>query len=110
MPVLNDIRRSVQARTYLYSKHAVDQSVIRNITPAEIEEAILGDSEIIEHYPSDKYGPSCLVLGFTKKGRPLHLQCGYGDPSSIKIITLYQPDPMLWTNYRARRTDRNAEQ
>lgn len=32
---------------------------------------------IIEDYPDDKYGPSCLILGFTLAGRPLHSQCSY---------------------------------
>ena len=26
-------------------------------------------AEIIEDYPNDKYGPSCLLLGFTQAGR-----------------------------------------
>jgi hypothetical protein len=25
---------------------------------------------VIEDYPDDKYGPSCLILGFTRSNRP----------------------------------------
>ncbi len=70
---------------------------------AELEEAIGGQSEIIEDYPEDKYGPSCLVLGFRKAGRPLHVQCSYPTRPLVKIITLYEPDPDLWIDFRVRR-------
>jgi hypothetical protein len=40
-----------------------------------MEQAVSMRSEVIEDYPEDKYGPSCLILGFTVYGRPLHVQC-----------------------------------
>ena len=46
-------------------------------------------SQIIEDYPDDKYGPSCLILGFTLTNRPVHIQCSYPSRPLIKIITLY---------------------
>jgi hypothetical protein len=70
-----------------------------------MDEAISGGSEIIEDYPEDKYGPSCLILGFTKTGRPLHIQCSYPSRLLIKIITLYEPDPDLWVDFRVRKQD-----
>ena len=103
MDMLLEIRGKVRRRQYEFSKHAVDQSIIRNIAVAELEEAISGRSEIIEDYPDDKYGPSCLVLGFTKAGRPLHVQCSYPSRLLIKIITVYEPDPDLWMDLRVRR-------
>jgi hypothetical protein len=65
MGMLEEIRRKIQRRRYEFSKHAVDQSIVREITVLEMEEAISGGSELLEDYPEDKYGPSCLVLGFT---------------------------------------------
>ena len=103
MDMLLEIRGKVRRRQYEFSRHAVDQSIIRNIAVAELEEAISGRSEIIEDYPDDKYGPSCLVLGFTKAGRPLHVQCSYPSRLLIKIITVYEPDPDLWMDLRVRR-------
>ena len=50
-----------------------------------MEQAILENAVIIEDYPDDKYGPSCLILGYTKNGRPLHIQCGYSDHFLMKI-------------------------
>ena len=68
----------------------------------EVYEAFL-ESEIIEDYPEDKYGPSCLVFGKTKSNRPLHVQCTHPSRAIIKIITLYQPDPEQWIDYTVRR-------
>jgi hypothetical protein len=81
----------------------VDQSIVRDIEMAEVEEAVAGESEIIEDYPDDKYGPSCLILGFTKKGRTLHVQCSYPSRPLLKIVTLYEPDPECWVDNRVRR-------
>jgi len=92
-------------RQYELSKHAVDQSIIRDVSMAEVEQAISTRSEVIEDYPDDKYGPSCLILGLTTTGRPLHLQCSYPNRPVIKIITLYEPDPANWLDFRTRKTD-----
>lgn len=102
--LLEEIRVKFLHGQYEYSRHAADQSVVRDISHWEVEEAITGQSEIIEDYPDDKYGPSCLVLGFTRTGRPLHLQCGYPNRPLVKIITLYEPDPGRWIESRTRRT------
>ncbi|MBI4580245.1 MAG: DUF4258 domain-containing protein [Planctomycetes bacterium] len=103
--MLDGIREKILRRQYEFSKHAVDQSILRQISVAELEQAMSNRSEVIEDYPDDKYGPSCLILGFTTTGRPLHLQCSYPSRPLIKIVTLYEPDPALWHNLRVRKTD-----
>jgi len=102
MALIQEIRAKIKTRQYEFSKHAVDQSIIRDISVAEMEDAVAGQSQIIEQYPEDKYGPSCLILGYTKAGRPLHVQCSYPSRPIVKIITLYQPDPDLWIDFRVR--------
>ena len=102
MPSLDGIRAKIRRREYEFSKHAVDQGIVRDITVTEVEEALASQSEVIEDYPDDKYGPSCLVLGFTNAGRALHVQCSYPSRPLIKIITLYEPDPERWINFRTR--------
>jgi hypothetical protein len=92
---LDDICNKIGRRQYEFSKHAVDQMVTRDVSVAELEEAFSSSSEMIEDYPDDKYGPSCLVLGFTGIGRPLHIQCSYPTRPLVKIITAYEPDPVL---------------
>lgn len=105
MDVLQGIRDKILHRQYEFSKHAVDQSIIRDISVAEVEQAMGDRSEVREDYPDDKYGPSCLILGFTRVGRPLHVQCSYPSRPLLKIVTLYEPDPERWTDSRVRKTD-----
>lgn len=102
MALADDVRSKIAAGQYEFSKHAVDQSILRRIALAEIREAML-DAEVIEDYPNDKYGPSCLLLGFTDSHRLLHVQCSYPSRPLVKIITLYEPDPALWTDLGRRR-------
>jgi hypothetical protein len=102
MSLIVDIRAKIAAGQYVFSRHAVDQSVRRGITVDEVCQAI-ACGEVIEDYPDDKYGPSCLILGFTDVGRPLHLQCSYPSRPLVKLITLYEPDPNLWADYRERK-------
>ena len=110
MSMLEDIRVKILSRQFEFSKHAVDQSIIRDIAVAEVEQAISSRCQVIEDYPEDKYGPSCLILGFTDAGRPLHIQCSYPTRPLIKIITLYQPDPNLWIDYRIRKTTSGGDE
>jgi hypothetical protein len=100
--MIEEIRVKIRAGQYEFSKHAVDRSILREISVQELQEAI-ARGEIIENHPEDKYGPSCLILGFTQKGRPLHVQCSYPSRPLIKIITLYEPDPAQWIDFRVRR-------
>ena len=107
--MLEEIRDKILRRKYEFSKHAVDQSVLRSISVLEVVEAIAGKSEVIEDYPDDKYGASCLILGFTKVGRPLHLQCSCPSRPLIKIVTLYEPDPDLWLEFKIRKHSQRGE-
>ena len=104
MDTLAKIKDKVLRRQYELSKHAVDQSILRNIEIKELEQAIKNQSEIIEDYPDDKYGPSCLIFGRTQKRRPLHILCSYPDRDLVKIITLYEPDPNLWEDFKNRKS------
>jgi len=104
MTRLNEIQFKVINGLFEFSRHAVDQSIIRDISVQEVKEAINQNAQIIEDYPEDKYGPSCLVLGFTRQNRPLHIQCSYPSRPILKIITLYEPDPAKWIEFEKRRT------
>jgi hypothetical protein len=103
MVKLENIKKRILARHYEFSKHAVDQSIIRDISVVELEEAVTGTSEVIEDYPDDKYGPSCLILGYTKAGRLSHILCSHPSRQLIKIITLCEPNPDFWVNLKIRK-------
>ena len=100
--MIEHVRAKIASGHFEFSQHAVDQTIIRRISVREVREAI-AVGEVIEDYPDDKYGPSCPILGFTKSGRPLHVQCSYPSRPLVKIVTLYEPDPDLWDGLRARR-------
>ncbi len=100
--LIEGIRAKFVARDFEYSRHAATQTVERDISEQEILEAI-ESGVIIEDYPNDKYGPSCLILGFTRTRRPLHVLCSYPSRPLVKIITLYEPAETEWINFRQRR-------
>ena len=83
------------------ARHAFRRAVERNISEQEIREAGT-NAELIEEYPEDKYSPSALLLGFTAAGRPLHFQVSFAETELTKIITIYEPNPNEWVDYRRR--------
>jgi len=103
MGMLEEVSDKIVRRQYEFSRHALDQSINRDISVEEIEEAVLNRSQVIEDYPEDKYGSSCLILGFTNAGRPLHFQCSYPSRPIIKIITIYEPEVNSWIDWKVRR-------
>jgi hypothetical protein len=104
MPLLEDIQVKIRQDRFEFSRHALDQSIRRRVHVHEIREA-LETGEVIEDYPEDKHGPSCLILGITERGRALHVQCSYPTRALVKVITLYEPDPARWIDSRRRRTE-----
>lgn len=102
MDLIGQIQTKFALEQFEFSKHATDQALLRGITVHEIQEAI-SIGEVIEDYPKDKYGPSCLIFGRTAVGRPLHIQCSYPSRPIVKVITVYEPTPVEWHNFRVRR-------
>ncbi len=101
-PDLAGLRQCFVERTYLLTAHASDRAAQRGIISREIEE-VIADGEVIEDYPDDKYGPSCLVMGLTEAGRALHIQVSY--PPTVKVITVYVPSPDQWDeDFRVRKS------
>ena len=100
--LIEKIHEKIEIGKFEFSKHAVDQSIIRHISVQEVRE-VISNGIIIEDYPEDKYGPSCLIFGMTTKKRSLHIQCSYPSRAIIKIITLYEPDPNRWIDLKKRR-------
>ena len=102
MALIEAIQEKVSANAFEFSQHAVDQTILRHINVQEIREAI-GTGKVIETYPDDKYGPSCLVLGFAANGKAIHVHCSYPSRPLVKIITVYEPDPNEWIGHEQRR-------
>jgi len=81
---------------YLLSEHADDERINDNLMLYEIEESVL-NGLILESYPNDSRGSSCLVVGFTKVGKPIHVVCGKNGNLLI-VITVYIPAPPKFKN------------
>ena len=67
----------------------------RMISTQEFERIIM-TGEVIEDYPEDLRGHSCLILGFGQSNRPIHIVCAPKN-EYLAIITAYLPDSLQWS-------------
>lgn len=105
--MLERLRALIGAGRYRITLHAEQERDADEITIDEIEQAYSSaSSEIIEDYPDDPRGHSALVLAFTGSQAPLHAVWSIHENTAI-LITIYRPDPKLWTNWRKRKGRRS---
>lgn len=90
---LDHIKKAVAEGKYRYTIHGARQRIARRIKRKEIEEAVKS-GEVIEDYPKHHYGPACLLLGKTEKGKALHILCSLQEV--VDIITVYEPNLIEW--------------
>jgi len=99
------IRSLAKSRQYVLSMHAERERQTERITTVELE-VVLRSCELLEDYPDDPRGHSCLVLGFANT-RPIHAVCAVkDDPREVLLITVYDPSlrPEKWdATFRRRR-------
>jgi len=88
------IRESIASGAYALSLHADDERLADGLTVAEVEGA-LSAPELLEDYPDDPRGHSCLVLGYTG-GLPVHVVCGQTRQDRLVLITVYRPQLPKW--------------
>jgi hypothetical protein len=102
--VVEHLRVKVRQKKYRLTMHAEKEREADQITQREIEESVLSaQCEVIEDYPTDPRGASCLVLGFTQMGLPIHMVCGHLSEEEFLVITIYRPDPEQWIEWRIRK-------
>jgi len=102
--LLRSIRAEFLEGRYRFTLHAVQEATRDRTAVEDVVSAILDENAvIIEDYPEDARGPSCLILGWTQSGSPLHLVVAY--PPDPAVITAYRPDPDKWVDYRTRREE-----
>ena len=76
------------------SSHANMQCIKRIIDSKDVLNVLL-NGEIIEQYPKDYPYPSCLELGLSLSGKPLHVCCAIGN-GKLWVITAYYPTEDKW--------------
>ena len=102
---IDTIKQQVREGTYEFSNHAQQERLEDDFDITEIETAIML-GEIIEDYPDDPRGASCLLLGYVR-AIPLHIVVGWAhNPLNVekilRIITVYIPQPPKWEDPRKR--------
>jgi hypothetical protein len=92
---LDEIRRKARLGQYHISWTHTEKLRRRQIGSAMVEQAI-ETGVLIESYPTDPRGPSCLLLGYIAEHRPLHVVCGTLESGELLIITAYEPSAAEW--------------
>ena len=106
MPLnLDMISKCFRTGRYSITKHGYQELDADSITIEKLEVAIGNDSpEIIEDYPNDPRGASCLVLGWFEPDLPIHVCVGISEQEP-ELITAYRPSSIKFhaPDFRRRR-------
>ena len=86
-----ELKEKVSKGEYIYSRHADNERQEDNLLVEEVEDALF-NGRILEHYADTGRGESCLVAGFTRAGKPIHIVFARNNGISI-IVTVYLPKP-----------------
>jgi hypothetical protein len=90
------IKQCVRTDRYRYSRHADRERQNDGLALAEVEQALVS-GRIIEQYPDTGRGESCLLVGFTDAGKPIHAVCAALEDWLV-IVTVYIPTPPKFKN------------
>jgi hypothetical protein len=99
-------RRDPDARSVVWSAHAITELVADRLTRVEVE-AGLETGLVIEDYPTlTRPLPDCLILARLVGGGTIHAVVAVDiDLDRILIVTVYRPGPEEWEDdWRTRRT------
>lgn len=101
--IIQLVRESAEKKL-LFLPHAIRQMSRpdRMISTSEVHR-IINNGELIEDYPEDSRGHSCLILGYGDGERAIHVVCS-PKKDYLAIITAYLPDREQWEdNLRKRK-------
>jgi hypothetical protein len=102
MDFINFVKQSAKKKI-IYTIHAIDSMNAEDemITTDEVRYVVF-NGEIIEDYPEDKRGHSCLIFSARGK-RAVHVVCSPKE-DYLAIITAYIPSLEKWeANFKTRR-------
>ena len=81
--------------TLLFSSHALKRMFQRGISTDAVR-TVLDNAQVIAEYADDKPYASALYFALVQQ-KPLHVLAAKTSEGDTIIITVYQPDPALWT-------------
>jgi hypothetical protein len=94
--VLRRIRGQARREDLRVTQHAQQEMAEEEILLDDVLEALRSPSgQVLENYPEHRRGPCCLVGGYTRAERPLHVVCTTSREPLI-LITVYEPKPPKW--------------
>lgn len=100
---IEHIIKAIESNKVKITDHADEEAQADSLSFDEIFFSVI-QGEIIEDYKTDKPSPSCLILGKTFRGNPVHSVWAYNEKSGWAVlITVYKPDPSLWIEWKERR-------
>jgi len=80
------------------SEHAYDEAIEDDLSIMDVVDRT-PSGEVIEDYPDDRRGSSCLALLNVGDEQPVHAVWAFDDGSGRAIlITVYRPDPARWSD------------
>jgi hypothetical protein len=79
----------------VFSSHAIKRMFQRGIS-AQTVHAVLDNPQLVAAYEDDKPYPSQLLFAVVDQ-QALHVLVATTDAGERVIITVYRPDPLLWT-------------
>jgi len=94
--IVRYIQERIQRNLYEISLHAEHERENDSLLVSDIEESVLLSGELLEDYPDDLRGHSCLVLGFNRAGQAIHTVWGLLPTGWVRLITVYVPRPPKW--------------
>jgi hypothetical protein len=109
----NFIHDEIEKQSYELSLHADNERIAQDLTIFQLEFA-LSDCRILEEYPDDPRGESCLVAGFTSEGnsgsyrlweesfRTSHFDYGL-HPSYAKMEGSVHKEPIIGVSVHGKR-------
>ena len=96
------IRNCIENGKWRLSYHVLQRCDERDLDAFDLAESV-AKGEILEDYPDDPRGPSCLLLCRLPDESFLHVVCGLDDSGWLVIITAYKPEEPKWIDERTRR-------
>lgn len=92
MGIVDEIKKRLS--NVRHSLHALRREVKEGITADDICESLYSGFELVEEYPDDPRGHSCLVLTWVR-GVPAHVVCAPHE-DILLVITVYIPTMEEW--------------
>lgn len=97
---LEVLKVALGAGRVFITQHADSEAKNDGLNLTEVRASVIVNGELVEDYPTDPRGPSCLIFSILADGRPVHSCWGYHTSINFAtLITIYRPDgqPHTWS-------------